>query len=90
FVFLVFRNLPHHVLKFGYREIEVNSPDLQYQTSPDENRLTARRRRVCMHLMMSASDNNERREQAKSRLRNMVKNYETHTFMPIISRPPMF
>ncbi|CAF2100174.1 unnamed protein product [Rotaria magnacalcarata] len=83
-------NLPHHVLKFGYREIEVNSPDLQYQTSPDENRLTARRRRVCMHLMMSASDNNERREQAKSRLRNMVKNYETHTFMPIISRPPMF
>ncbi|CAF4559292.1 unnamed protein product [Rotaria socialis] len=83
-------NLPHHVLKFGFREIEVNSPDLQYQTSPDENRLTARRRRVCMHLMMSASDNAERREYVKSRLRNMVKNFETHTFMPIISRPPMF
>ncbi|CAF0846486.1 unnamed protein product [Rotaria sordida] len=84
-------HLPHHVLKFGFREIEMNPSESPNNMLHEENQSKSRKRRICMHLMMSANENvSDRHESVKSQLRHMVKtDYQTTSFMPIVSRPPM-
>lgn len=47
-----FRNLPRHVLKFGFRQIDTDTTDISTTSVRDENRSTLRKRRVQMHLMV--------------------------------------
>ncbi|CAF3948071.1 unnamed protein product [Rotaria sp. Silwood2] len=84
-------HLPHHVLKFGFREIEINSSESPNHISLEESQLKSRKRRIYMHLMMSANENvSDRHEPVKNQLRHVVKtDYPTASFMPIVSRPPM-
>ena len=49
------RRLPRHVLKFGFREIEMTSPEASIESLRDENVSKSRRRRIYMHLMVSVS-----------------------------------
>jgi hypothetical protein len=50
---LKFRRLPRHVLKFGFRELEADSPETSLDSLRDESITKSRRRRIYMHLMVS-------------------------------------
>ena len=45
--------LPRHVLKFSFREIELDSAEASIESLRDENVSKSRRRRIYMHLMVS-------------------------------------
>ena len=47
------RRLPRHVLKFGFRELENDSPEASLDSLRDESISKSRRRRIYMHLMVS-------------------------------------
>ncbi|CAF3517497.1 unnamed protein product [Rotaria sp. Silwood1] len=83
--------LPHHVLKFGFREIDMNSSESPNNTSHEESQSKSRKRRMYMHLMMPANENvTDRHESVKNQFRHMIKtDYSAASFMPIVSRPPM-
>lgn len=46
------RNPPHHVVKFGYRELDMISPEPTSHSLFGESESKSRKRRVCMHLMV--------------------------------------
>jgi len=49
--------LPRHVIKFGFRELEDESPEASLDSLRDENISKTRRRRIYMHLMVCSSLN---------------------------------
>ncbi|CAF4622067.1 unnamed protein product [Rotaria sp. Silwood1] len=73
--------LPRHVLKFGFRELEVDSPEESLVSLRDESTSKSRRRRIYMHLMCV------RHELVKSQLRQMLKtDYRSTSLLPLITR----
>ncbi|CAF2154637.1 unnamed protein product [Rotaria magnacalcarata] len=80
--------LPRHVLKFGFRELESESPEESLISLRDESTSKPRRRRIYMHLMMSVNENLcIRHEMLKSQLRQMLKtDSRTTSYVPFVSR----
>ncbi|CAM4966214.1 unnamed protein product, partial [Rotaria socialis] len=73
--------LPRHVLKFGFRELESETPEESLVSLRDESTSKPRRRRIYMHLMCA------RHEMLKSQLRQMLKtDYRTTSYIPFVSR----
>ncbi|CAF3876788.1 unnamed protein product, partial [Rotaria magnacalcarata] len=73
--------LPRHVLKFGFRELESESPEESLISLRDESTSKPRRRRIYMHLMCI------RHEMLKSQLRQMLKtDSRTTSYVPFVSR----
>lgn len=50
---LKLRRLPRHVVKFGFRELEGESPEESLVSLRDDSTPKLRRRRIYMHLMVS-------------------------------------
>ncbi|CAF0980083.1 unnamed protein product [Rotaria sordida] len=49
--------LPRHVLKFGFRELDLDSPEESIISLRDEGTSKSRRRRIYMHLMCNHDNN---------------------------------